>query len=82
MKARTKGSKRAKDVRNYQSRGITVCPEWEKSFETFYRDVGEPPEPRLTLERINNDRGYEPGNVRWDTYRAQALNRRKKKDWT
>ena len=63
--------------RNYGARGITVCKRWLK-FENFLADMGECP-PGLTLERINNDRGYSKVNCRWDTYRAQRLNQRRMK---
>ncbi len=53
--------------RNCGALGITICREWAASFERFLSDVGEPPEKdRLwSLERIDDGRGYEPGNVRW-----------------
>jgi hypothetical protein len=61
---------------NYGGRGITVCDEWRDSFEAFYRYVGEPPEG-TTIDRINNDGNYEPGNVKWSTATEQVTNRRR-----
>jgi hypothetical protein len=61
----------------YGGRGITVWPAWANSFETFLRDVGERPSGLHTLDRIDNSRGYEPGNVRWATRTTQMRNMRK-----
>ena len=65
-----------KHYTNYGARGIYVCEKWRSSFEAFLADVGEPPFEGATLDRINNDRGYEPTNVRWATRTEQLLNRR------
>jgi hypothetical protein len=45
-------------------------------FEPFYAEVGDPPTLKHTLDRIDNERGYEPGNLRWATIQEQMRNRR------
>lgn len=65
---------RARMWKRYGGRGITVCERWQK-FENFYADMGEPPTPAHSLDRVNNDGNYEPGNVRWTTMDVQGANR-------
>lgn len=61
---------------SYIERGIKVCPQWQDDFAQFFRDVGPAPSPHHSIDRINNDKGYEPGNVRWATRTEQQRNRR------
>jgi hypothetical protein len=70
------GNPNTKDAKNYVDRGIIVCQRWINSFVDFLADVGRRPSPKHTLERIDNDKGYEPGNVRWATNREQCRNKR------
>jgi hypothetical protein len=60
----------------YGGRGISVWPEWNNDFWAWLGHIGRRPIDGLTQERIDNSKGYEPGNVRWDTQRAQNENRR------
>jgi DNA-binding XRE family transcriptional regulator len=55
-------------------RGIKVCERWN-TYVNFATDVGPHPGCGLTLDRIDNNRGYEPGNVRWASRQTQARNR-------
>lgn len=59
----------------YGGRGITVCNEWRDSFLSFRDYIGPKPGAGYSIDRINNDGNYEPGNVRWATQMEQCHNR-------
>ena len=59
----------------YGARGISVCDEWRNDFVAFYKHIGPRP-AGFELDRINNDAGYEPGNVRWASKTENVRNRR------
>lgn len=63
------------DYRWYGARGITICKRWD-DFTVFLSDIGERPSPELTIDRINNEGNYEPGNIRWATWAQQRNNKR------
>lgn len=59
----------------YGGRGITVCDRWMNSFEHFLADMGERPQG-MSIERVNNNKGYSPGNCKWATSKEQGRNQR------
>ena len=61
--------------KNYGGRGIRIAPEWRTDYPRFLADMGPCP-PGLTLDRIDVDGDYEPGNCRWATWSEQAKNKR------
>lgn len=67
---------------DYGGRGITVCERWKDSCANFVADMGRKPSGRHELDRIDNNKGYEPGNCRWATRTENDRNRRSNRHLT
>lgn len=74
MKKRCYGNGHKGNRKWYKDKGIIVCERWKNSFIRFLEDVGYAPGPNYSIDRINNDGNYEPGNVRWATPKEQVRN--------
>ena len=62
--------------KNYGARGITMCSRWANDFSLFLEDVGEKPQESFSLDRVDNNGNYAPGNVRWTDRVTQRRNSR------
>lgn len=73
QRCQNEGHKRYK---YYGGRGIKVCEEWSNSFAAFLKHIGTRPTDKHSIDRINVNGNYEPGNCRWATPVEQSANRR------
>jgi predicted SprT family Zn-dependent metalloprotease len=82
------------DFKNYGARGITICEHWKNDFVNFFTDMGNPPEGKYSIDRIDNDKHYSCGhcneclanswtaNCRWATLSEQSVNKRSNRHLT
>lgn len=74
-------NKNSAGYKYYGGRGIRVCRDWHRSFQTFYlyisEHIGTRPSLKHSIDRINNNGNYEPGNIRWATKLDQSNNTRR-----
>lgn len=75
MKQRCTNEKK-RDFKYYGGRGVKVCDEWLHSFKAFFAHIGLRPSDKHSLDRIDVNGNYEPGNVRWATHQEQVENTR------
>jgi hypothetical protein len=68
------GGRKGRCKEFYQDKGIEVCQKWLDSFESFLSDMGERAK-EMTIDRIDNSKGYSPDNCRWVTLKENGLNR-------
>lgn len=69
-------NKNSKAYPNYGGRGIIICDKWKNDFKAFLGDMGRIPKDKSSIDRINNNGNYEPGNCRWSTPLEQNRNKR------
>ena len=75
MKERCRSPK-CPGYKDYGGRGIQVCQRWQESYPAFLSDMGPIPDQGYSIERVNNNGHYEPGNCRWATMKEQGRNKR------
>ncbi len=80
MKTRCNNSNQG-DFKHYGGRGISVCERWNNSFQKFYDDMGLRPSDSHQIDRIDNNKGYEPSNCRWAESKQNIRNRSNSKFW-
>ena len=71
----------SKTYHYYGGRGVTICDEWINNFQAFQNwAIANGYSEDLTIDRIDNDKGYSPDNCRWATWHEQRINQRREKE--